>query len=133
MANKIATTSFETIEGIAKAANRGMADVAGDVAQAVSGGVDESLQGQVLPSSQKSQIKDQDAQHAAQVRQNIAQINQQIVEARRKRENKVIQTERKTIQENQVKKFEAKKKESVLMKLIKSYKGTKEGLPKASG
>lgn len=126
MSNKIIKNSFETIEGIAKA-------VGNDAKQSITGQYPSDTPPQVLPDQQKKVIKTDDSQKMQTIRQNLAKINQQIVEARKKREQKVVQEEHKQVQEKQEKQFETKKKESVLMKLIKSNKGTKEGLPKASG
>jgi len=126
VANKIVKNTFETIEGIAK----GMGQ---DATQSLTGQYPSPKPQATLPTEQKTDIKTDEQKNLQIARQNIAKINQQIVEARKKRENRVVTEEKKQVQEKQEQKFEAKKKESVLMKLIKSQKGTKEGLPKASG
>lgn len=130
---------METIEGIAKAAGhaakQGAADVARDVGQSLGGGTNEDLtQGaKTLPAQQKSQIKADDTQKAQAIRQNIARMNQEILELKKQKDNKADRDQQKQVQEKQVKRMDEQKKESMLAKLIKSRKGTKEGVNRMSG
>ncbi|MDO8488197.1 MAG: hypothetical protein Q7S31_02685 [bacterium] len=114
------------------------ADVAGDVAESM--GLPRSTeepqieQGQkTVPAAKQKQIKNRDNSKLAQTRQNLARINQEIVEARRKRLQTETQTEQVQQQAVQVKENEKMKKESVLSKLLKSRKGTKEAMQRSGG
>ncbi len=127
MANRIINTSLETIEGIAKAAQRGIGDMANDAKQAVTGDIGtETAAPKTVSDPTKKQIKSDDQAKMQQMRQNLAQINQQIQEARKKREHKEVQEEQKQVQEKQIKKQEDKKKNVALDQSIKSQQGSKE-------
>lgn len=134
MTTKIIKNSYETIEGIAKAAQSGLGDMAQDAKQSITGDTGtETAAPKTVSDPTKKQIKSDDQAKLQQMRQNLAQINQQIQEARKKREHKEVQEEQKKVQEKQFKKQETKKKESVLDKLIKSQQGSKEGVQRVSG
>lgn len=115
---------METIEGIGKAvansAQKGASDIGSDVVEAITGNA------KPLPQQQKQQINKQQAQ-------NLARINQQIADIRKKKEETYKKVEEKKDEKQEEKKFEKKKKENFLMKMIKSRKGTKEGMQRASG
>ncbi len=127
MSNRVIKNTFETIEGITKG-------VVNDAKQSITGQYpSDTPKPQPLPDQQKKAIKSDDSQQIQAVRQNLAKINQQIVEIRKKRENKVVQEERKEDQKKQEKQYQEKKKESLLSKIIKSQKGTKEGVNRVGG
>lgn len=86
-----------------------------------------------LPSEQKEEIKNEDKQKAMQIRQNINKINQEILEIRKKKEQEMGKAKQQDQNKKQDKKVEEKKKESVLAKLLKSRRGTKESMQRASG
>jgi uncharacterized protein involved in exopolysaccharide biosynthesis len=127
----IIKNSLETIEGVAKtvggAAQKGMTDVGSDVVESITGNT------KPLPNQQKQQIKQDDTQKQQVIRQNLVKLNEQIIQARKKREESYKQATQAKEEKKEEKKFEEKKKENFLMKLIKSRKGTKEGMQRASG
>jgi hypothetical protein len=128
----IKNNSFETIEGIARAAGsaakQGIADVAKDASESITGNYPSASSGQVLPEQQKIQIKSTDDKKAVAVRQNIAQMNQKQQQFRQQKQQQQNQQVQKQAQVKQEKKFEVQKKESILSKILKSRKGTKEGV-----
>jgi septal ring factor EnvC (AmiA/AmiB activator) len=140
--NKILTNSFEGIEQVTKSAAQQVKKAVSDVGQDVTESLGLALAQandpdapKELPKSQKQQIKASDQASATTIRNNIAKLNQQIAEARKKKEEKqkeIVQTQTKP-SEKQKEKFEKSQKESALLKIIKSRKGTKEGMQRASG
>lgn len=85
-----------------------------------------------VPNDQKQQIKQNDAAKMAQIRQNVANMNAQMAEIRKKREQQPVSEKEKNPPSLKLRK-DKEKKESVLMKVIKSQKGTKEGMQRVSG
>lgn len=113
----------------AKPVKKAVSDVVQDVADSF-GLADKPKQ---VPNDQKQQIKQDDQAKAAQIRRNIANINAQIAEIRKKKEHESRRVEEHEKQAKKQEKVEKKKEESVLAKIIKSQKGTKEGMQRVSG
>jgi hypothetical protein len=135
MSNSKIQNSFETIDGITRATGnavkQGTADVLKDATQSLIGNYGDEKK--TLPPSQKTNIKSDDAKKAAVIRQNIAQMNQQQKQNKQQSMQTKTQAVNNQVQEQQVKKFEANKRESVLMKLLKNKKGTRESDPRTGG
>lgn len=139
MAVKAAQNTFENIERLAHKAAQPVkqlaADVSGDIkesmglasAKQTDNAAVEKLQS--IPTKQKQQIKQADKSKISQIQQNIALINQQMMEVRKKREQKQDQDKKQEQRQGAVKQVEKQKKESMWQKIVKSRKGTKEGLP----
>lgn len=84
-----------------------------------------------VPNDQKQQIKQDDQAKAAQIRQNIVKIDAQMTEIRKKREQQPVSEKEKNPPSLKLRKD--KEKDSALNKIIKSQKGTKEGMQRVSG
>ncbi len=123
----------EKMERMATVAAKPIKKVVSDVAQDVTDSFGLTDMPKQVPNDQKQQIKQDDRAKAAQIRQNIAKIDAQMAEIRKKRE---LESRRVEEHEKHTKKHEVvekKKEDSALTKIIKSQKGTKEGMQRVSG
>lgn len=143
MANQVIKNTFESLENMTKKAGSGFKKVVSDVAKDTVGsltgtgeydmtGTHEQNQ-KILPTGQKQQIKQSDAQKLAQMRQNIQAIDQKIEQIRRERakgKNEVKKEE--IIKERKVEK-KKQDKFAAIKAMIKANQGSKEGNIRASG
>lgn len=90
----------------------------------------------ILPTGQKQQIQQNDAQKLAQMRQNVQSFDRQMLEARKIRQEQAKQA----IQATQAKKVEHKQEQAkkqdkfaAIKAMIKANQGSKEGNIRASG
>lgn len=130
---KMERMATSTVKPIKKA----VSDVARDVTDSLGLTQDQSTDGietpKTVPAGQKQQIKQNDAAKMAQIRQNVANMNAQMAEIRKKREHPPAAPEAQPERAREKKIVEQKEKESALMKIIKSQKGSKEAAQRASG
>lgn len=118
----VKNNTFESIENLGKKAGQVVKQTTAVVGQDIA----EQFGLREIPKEEKQEIKKQD-------KSNLAVINQQIAEIRKKREQKQVEVKQEKKLEAQKKFFEQKKKESLLFKIIKSQKGTKEGVQRVGG
>jgi hypothetical protein len=133
--NKVITNSFEGIEQVTK----GAANQAKKVVEDVARDVQESIVGDIKPISdqERQQLEQRDQKekdkNIAQVRQNLKSINEEMLRIKKERQQNQSRQTQVDNQQKVQKKMEKKKEDSALMQMIKSRKGTKEGMKGASG
>jgi len=133
-----ANITKNTFEGIEQITKGGVKQVK-KVVETMTTDVKDSFLGEAKPLSpeEKQQLVAQDEQerqkYLSTVRQNIQKIDEEILRIKKQREQKLSEQNRQQAQIKQRQQVEKKQEESVLAKLIRSKKGTREGIQRASG
>lgn len=130
---KMERMATSTVKPIKKAVSDVVRDVTDSMGLTQVQSTDGTETPKTVPAGQKQQIKQNDAAKMAQIRQNVANMNAQMAEIRKKRENESGRVEEHEKQTKKHEVVEKKKEDSALAKIIKSQKGTKEGMQRVSG